>query len=408
GWRATWRAARGCLSGRKRLTAGGLQLEALGATVRGELTIDGGAPSAQGRIDLRCPDLARSLQQLGMDKPRLPQGMRGLTLTADLSARPETLSLTRLNAKAGQLAATGSLSLSRRQGRPFVEFALSSEALDLERLSETGSTGKAQAKTQAKPQPKAQGRPWEVPLLRDFDAKGELKVRDLSGWRFHLRDLAMPVALSGGRLTLGPGKGRFYGATLHSRSTVDFRQAVAFDTSLSVTAFDLGAATRDRKLESVLTGQASLEAALRARDLGPGRLPAALNGEWSFSVRNGSYQSRGKGGELKGEPTRFSVASASGTVKNGVAQSSNLRIQGPTLTTTGSGSLNLVSRTIDCNFTVNMRGLPEFPLRVYGSMDKPKTSIGAGKLILNTITGITSGIVDVLGGIVEGTWKLFR
>ena len=102
------------------------------------------------------------------------------------------------------------------------------------------------------------------------------------------------------------------------------------------------------------------------------------------------------------------MASASGTVVNGVAESKDLRIQGPTLTTTGSGSLNLVNRTIDCNFTVNMKGLPEFPLRVYGNVEKPKTSIGAGKLILNTITGITSGFVDILGGIVEGAWKIFR
>ncbi|MDE6734109.1 MAG: hypothetical protein K2J64_01415 [Desulfovibrio sp.] len=403
GLRATWRAALGCQSARKRLTAAGLHLEALGGTVTGELNFEGAGPSVQGRIDAKCPDLARTLRLMGMGSPRLPQALRSLSFTGELTAKPETLGLAKLNARTPQLAATGSLSLSRRKGRPLVEFALASEAVDLEKLAGPDRPA-AKAATKAP----ARGAPWEFPILRDFDAKGELKVRDLSGWRFHLKDLVMPVALEAGRLTLGPGNGRFYGATLHSRSTVDFRKAMAFDTGLAVTAFDLGAAARDRKVEAVLTGQASLEAALRAKDLGPGRLPAALNGDWSFSVRNGSYQSRGKGGELKGEPTRFTIASASGTVRDGVAQSRDLRIQGPTLTTTGSGSLNLVSRTLDCNFTVNMKGLPEIPLRVYGSVDKPKTSIGAGKLILNTITGITTGFVDILGGIVEGTWKLFR
>lgn len=396
--RAAWRAALGCQSARKRVTLAGLHVEALAATLGGELTFEGATPSVQGRIEAKSPDLAKSLLNLGVTKPRLPQGVRSLSLTAELSARPETLGLRKLSAKAGPLAATGSLSLSRREGRPFVEFSLASESVDVEKLTDSGPAARAQPK----------GALWEFPFMREFDAGGELRVRDLSGWRFHLRDLSLPLSLAAGRLTVGPGKGRLYGATLHTRGAVDFRKALGFDTTFSVTAFDLAVAARDRKLESALDGQATLEATLRARDLGPGKLPAALNGEWSFSVRNGSYQARTKTGELKGEPTRFSVASASGTVKNGVAQSKDLRILGPTLTTTGSGSLNLVNRTLDCNFTVNMKGLPEIPLRVYGSVDKPKTSIGAGKLILNTITGITSGFVDILGGIVEGAWKIFR
>lgn len=397
--RASWNAALGCQSARKRLTANGLRLETLGAVIDGDLVLDGKTPSLQGAISARSADLAHTLALLGLGKPRLPPALRGLSLTAELSARPEMLSLGKLHVTGAQLAATGSLALSRRQGRPFLEFALASDAIDVARLMDSNH---ATAKTAGRPAT------WEVPFMRDFDARGELRVRELSGWRFRLRDMVMPASLSGGRLTLGPGKGRFYGATLHSRSTVDFRKAVAFDSSVSVTAFDLGAATRDRKLDSVLTGQATLEATMRARDLGPGRLPSALSGDWSFSVHNGSYQSRAKNGELKGQPTRFSLAAASGTIRGGVAHSDNFRIQGPTLAATGGGSINLVDKKLDCNFTINMKGLPEFPLRLYGNLDKPKTSIGAGKLILNTISGITSGFVDVLGGIVEGTWRLFR
>lgn len=399
GLRASWSAALGCQSARKRLTANGLRLETLGAVIDGDLTLDGRTPSLQGSVTARSADLAHTLTLLGLGKPRLPPALRRLSLTAELSARPERLSLGKLHVSGEQLGATGSLALSRRQGRPFLEFSLASDAIDVARLMDSGH---AAATTGGRPAA------WEVPFMRDFDAKGELRVRELNGWRFRLRDMVMPASLSGGKLTLGPGKGRFYGATLHSRSTVDFRKAVSFDSSVSVTAFDLGAATRDRRLDSALTGQATLEASMRARDLGPGRLPSALNGDWSFSVHNGSYQSRSKNGELKGQPTRFSLAAASGTVRGGVAHSDNFRIQGPTLAVTGGGKVNLVNKTLDCNFTVNMKGLPEFPLHLHGSLDKPKTSIGAGTLILNAISGITSGFVDVLGGIVEGTWRLFR
>ena len=91
-----------------------------------------------------------------------------------------------------------------------------------------------------------------------------------------------------------------------------------------------------------------------------------------------------------------------------MVHSGDFSLQGPGLKVHGGGWIDLNKETLDCNFTVNMKNLPDFPLRLYGSLHDSKTSIGAGKLILNTIGGITSGFVDVLGGIVEGTWKLFR
>ena len=91
-----------------------------------------------------------------------------------------------------------------------------------------------------------------------------------------------------------------------------------------------------------------------------------------------------------------------------MAKSGDFYLKGQDMTVTGGGWVDLNNETLDCNFTVNMKNLPEFPLRMYGSLDNSKTSIGAGKLLLNTIGGLTMGVVDVLGSVVEGTWKLFR
>ena len=73
-----------------------------------------------------------------------------------------------------------------------------------------------------------------------------------------------------------------------------------------------------------------------------------------------------------------------------------------------NGWIDFNNETLDCNFTVNMKNFPDFPLRLYGSLENSKTSIGAGTLLLNTIGGITQGFIDVLGSVVEGTWRLFR
>ena len=91
GLRATWSAALGCQSARKRLTANGLRLAALGAGISGDLTLNGRAPSVQGAIDARSADLAHTLELLGLGRPRLPPALRSLSLTAELSLRPEEL-----------------------------------------------------------------------------------------------------------------------------------------------------------------------------------------------------------------------------------------------------------------------------------------------------------------------------
>jgi len=70
--------------------------------------------------------------------------------------------------------------------------------------------------------------------------------------------------------------------------------------------------------------------------------------------------------------------------------------------------VDLNKRNLDCNLTVDMGRFKDIPVRLHGSLDKPETSIGAGTLIFAAIGGIVHGFMDVLGGILEGTWKMFR
>ena len=137
-------------------------------------------------------------------------------------------------------------------------------------------------------------------------------------------------------------------------------------------------------------------------------MPARLDGAWDFTVRNGTYQRRAEDGSLKGSPTRFDAAGASGGIAKGVVRTSDFYLKGKGLNVKGGGWIDFNNDTLDCNFTVNMKNFPDFPLRLYGSLDNSKTSIGAGTLLLNTIGGITQGFIDILGGVVEGTWRLFR
>ena len=110
----------------------------------------------------------------------------------------------------------------------------------------------------------------------------------------------------------------------------------------------------------------------------------------------------------KDSPTRFDLASASGNFKSGVCRSGDFKLLGPDLQVRGGGMVDLNKRNLDCNLTVDMGRFKDIPVRLHGSLDKPETSIGAGTLIFAAIGGIVHGFMDVLGGILEGTWKMFR
>lgn len=394
-----------CQGARSLLAVDNAHARALGVELRGQARISGGkdGPGWQGSVSALSRDMNRTLRLAFNTAARLPSALNRLSLEADFKGGPDTLSLDRVRALLDQSVVSGSLAVSLRKPQPELTFALGVDKLDLSRYLEDKRDSSTPKGVVRPP-----GEKWDLRFMRAFSAKGELRVKELIGWRFKTQDLRLPLALKNGLLDCGPGTARFYGAPLQSRARVDFSKGLRFESALTVTDFDLTAASRDRGGDAVLGGRGGVSSEVRGALTGPGQLPAALDGVWRFSVRGGSYQKRGGDGRLKGKPTLFDLASASGSITAGVVRSKDFILQGPGLKVHGGGWIDLNSQTLDCNLTVNMKNLPDFPLRLYGSLRDSKSSIGAEKLILNTIGGITSGFMDVMGGIVEGAWKLFR
>jgi len=129
---------------------------------------------------------------------------------------------------------------------------------------------------------------------------------------------------------------------------------------------------------------------------GGGQMPAALSGTWGVAIINGSYQDRDKAGRPGGRPTRFQRLSASGNMQNGVARSSNIFYQDAEMRVRGGGRIDFNSEDLDCNLFVKT------------TLHDPKTSVSAGTAILYAVTSLTHGIFELLGGVMEGTWNLFR
>ena len=396
-----------CQAARNQLSVSDAHANALGADISGSAQLGMGKEglSWQGKISAFIPDSSKTLRLMGAASPNVPQALRRIELDTAFRGDAASLSLTEINAKIDQNTLTGSIGLDWRKELA-LRFKLNMPHLDIDRYmgdKSGGATGDS-----PKPKKPVEGKPWDLRFMKAFSAEGEAQVGLLTVWKLHTQDMRLKVRMENGNLRYETLGGKFYGSPLAAHGELRFNKGVSFANSLNIDNFDLAAASKDRGGSAALGGQATIHSEVDADLTASGQIPSRLNGKWRFNVHNGFYQSRDKDGQLKGKPTRFDASGSSGAVTGGIARSGDFYLKGNDLTVTGGGWVDLNNDTLDCNFTVNMKNLPEFPMRLYGSLDNSKTSIGAGKLLLNTLGGLTMGVVDVLGSVVEGTWKLFR
>lgn len=395
-----------CQAARNQLSATEMRITTLGADISGSGQLGMGKDGLawQGKISAFIPDSTKTLRLLGAVGPNVPQPLRRVELDTAFKGDAGSLSLSEFRAKVDQNDISGSISLDWRKELA-LRFKLSAPQLDLDRYVGDRAAGQGDG---GKGKKKPDGKPWDLRFMRVFSAEGEAHVGQLTLWKLRTDGLRLKVKMENGTLRYESQGGNFYGSPVSAHGEMRFNKGMGFANALSIDGFDLAAASKDRGGSAALGGRATISSEADAELTGPDQLPERLNGKWRFNVHNGFYQGRDKNGQLKGKPTRFEAAGSSGVITGGIAKSGDFYLKGQDLKVTGGGWIDLNTETLDCNFTVNMKNLPEFPMRLYGSLDNSKTSIGAGKLLLNTIGGITQGFVDVLGSVVEGTWKLFR
>lgn len=387
----------------EKLELNNLTCSLLGIAAKGNLRLEG-SKAWQGNFSTEISDLGSMLAKLDIRNVTIPPAIRRLKIAADFYGTPGNVKLSKIKGTLGQSTVNGNLGWQSRNGRPHLTFSLNADKFDMANLSapQVGATQKNSRSSAAA------NRDLNLAFLRSFDASGDFRLKELVAWSLRVQNIYAPLRLESGKLNVSQATARFYGSPLQSRISADFTRGISFNSTVAVHGFDLAALAKDRKLESILTGYASLDATAKAAFTRASQMPGALNGQWDFSVINGSWQATGKNGKPEGKATRFEKIGASGKLVNGVMHSDNFKLQGSGLKVEGGGWLNLQNQELECNFNVNMKGVPDFPLRLYGTIEKNRTSIGAGKMMVNAIGGIATGFINVLGGMAEGVWKIFR
>lgn len=325
--------------------------------VKGQVQRQGTAPlSLSGDLSLAVTSLADLIKAATGTVPSdLP--VKDLTLTGKLSGTPARLALAGLSAKAGDLTATGNLSVKLDGIRPALGGSLALPRLELDRYLPAPATPDPAA-----PAPEVGPAGWskeriDLSALKTADLDLTLQMAGVVLKGVEAGVTTLTLKLTDGRLNAGLADTSLFGGTLGGKMTLD-----AGRQSLSLTIL---ANARGVQAEPLLTRFAgfdrlsgAMDGNIDVRSAGSNQqeLVGGLNGTGTVLFRNGAVKgvnlaqivrtAIGQGGN---EPPQTDFAEMGGafTLTDGIAATEDFHLLAPLLRVTGKGTVNLPSKRVD-------------------------------------------------------------
>ncbi len=386
------------------LTVENARATGIGLEVEGSATarFSPRGPELKGRLSAKTPDLRRVLARFDSAPPSsIPKEvLRGAEMAADIELDAASLSLKNIRGGIDATRVNGYLE-GTWKNRPAWKFELETGALDLDRYRAPTPPGKSGGSL-------TPPRRWDMAALRSFDLQGTVRCDTLRVHKLTFRDVRLPIRLNKGSLECTPVRSTLYGAQTTSSLRGEAGDGLKINAEINTSGVDMLRLTEEQGLKTVMAGRGALHTRVRGVLRSAADTPAALDGSWTFSVREGFLQARTAKGRLTGDRTIFAVTRASGTLEKGVLRSGDIFMEGSNLRVVGSGWINLVAKTLDVTLRVNVYKIPEFPLRFYGSLAAPQSSVQAGRAIVDTLGNLGSGMLDAVGNVLGGALRILR
>ncbi len=377
----------------RRLRMDGIKGRWGGLTLSGHLTGlgVGRAPVWQGECDVQTSDLRGLLRLVNL----LPDGMgpdvlHKAAVKTRFSVSDKEQRLEDMVGNIDGIAFRGTL--IRRTGMPpSWETNLAVEELNMDRY------------LPQKP-PSPSDTPWPVDVLETFALKGHMRVAALTLSGITLHAVELPVRVHQGLLTIDRASARVCGGDAGAR--------LRCRTSGKGFVVRLVCALRNtdmRRLTSsqgeggtTLSGKGDLDADIQGNLRSSFDIPSRLNGSWAIKINKGHFA------EKDGTRRFFSLIAASGTLRNGVLHSDDLRVSGNDFSLHGKGHVNLVNRTLGYDLNVSAMGLRNIPVRYSGSLSEPQRRISAVGIVTGTLGLMGRGVFGLVNGVLGETRRLLR
>ena len=189
------------------------------------------------------------------------------------------------------------------------------------------------------------------------------------------------------------------------------------------TNLDMLSITKMRKQDTLMSGTGDIAIQGNALVSKTSDIFKTMNADWSMQFNNGYFQSFKDHAAMLEEQekilkspqdispeytgkTNYTALLASGTIKNGIAQTKNITLKGTGLSVIGEGEINLVTEKINAFVRATYLGIPEIPITITGSIDDPKYEVKVITAVSKTIGNIGTGIFRVFSGLISQPFKL--
>lgn len=261
---------------------------------------------------------------------------------------------------------TGAVGKSRYNGAGSVDFAgkpLVKLNLDLQRLDLAVANGgvSANAAPAAGLDQPWSDKPFNLDGLNFLDAEMQLTAADLRVDRFRFTPASLGVILTNGVLTAGVVRTGAYGGQIQGTLVVDASQAEpSHALRVDLTGVQALPLLSDVASFDAIDGRMVAKIDARGRGTNPRAIMSTLHGAADLSVQDGELRSVNiakmirfvAAGTLNGwqenkaEKTDLTQLTAFFRLENGKASTDNLRVLGPLVRVTGTGTADLAAKTL--------------------------------------------------------------
>lgn len=360
--------------------------------------------------------------------------LESIALDGQIDASAGAVRLSGLTATLDDMTARGDLAVALGGQRPSLSGRLDFDTLDLDtlRLQPVPQDAARAHSPGLWPAHAAPGNDIRLDLsaLDALDADITLTAQRLSRAALTARDAAARATLSDGTLNLGLTRLSLYEGSATGTAEVSTHQSIpVLSAALNVEDVDALPLFMDSSsfdwLSGNLTGRVRLASGGGTLD----ELRGRLQGEAEMALRNGALEgldlpailSRLQSGDIsqirreEGTTTQFARLDATWTINKGVASTDDLQLEGPFVSATGNGDVDIRREQIDLKLSPRITPRSgeeqseaiELPIRVQGNWDNPSIlpdveavlqdpegSLGAAKNFGKAVEELTGGEVS--------------
>lgn len=374
---------------------------AFGATATGSLQgiqlLD--VPAVTGKLQIKGLDL-RSMVNLATAKPIITSDsdvLGAVRAKISFDANSHRVNVSYLHAEFDDSIVNGVFAV-RDLDRPFTEFELFIDQLDLDRYLPPAASG-SEAPATPGAAASAGARLIPVKTLRALGLDGKLQVGQLKAGGLRMHHVKLFVKADGGRIAVRPAAS-LYGGRYQGNIHIDARGArarLSFDESLE--GIGLAPLLKDAMGSDPVSGDA--DAHIEGTVSDPGRIARTLDGSARFKLRDGAIRGvniarlireakagiEGRSVTGAGQALQTDFTELSGTlhVRDGVVRNRDLTAKTPFLRLAGRGKANLVTEGLDYHIDAKVVGSPTgqggqdlqvlkgltVPIHVGGTISKP-------------------------------------